>query len=330
MKTLISTQRGSLKIVQNTSLSSKFKSTIFLDWPYAKGYIFNEGLIDTMTLYDGFIWSIERDFIEEDASIHAVMIARGKLRKKIPIDSIFTSSLIPSFLPKSIYDNLIKNGSSNSIRPEFFKNHFKRLNNINFGIYPIVENLTQLETLMNSGVKIIQLRIKNEESKKIESIISEACKLSSSYINTQLFINDYWHLAIKYGAYGVHLGQEDLLNSDIYAISNAGVRLGISTHSFWEVSCALKFHPSYIAIGPVFPTSAKKMPWLTQGIKNLKYWRELIDVPIVAIGGISKKNMLEVKKTKVNGVSMINSILSKENIAQAYKDLNNIWCGFEK
>ena len=107
--------------------------------------------------------------------------------------------------------------------------------------------------------------------KKIELIISEACKLSTYYPKTQLFINDYWHFAIKYGAYGVHLGQEDLLKSDIYAISKAGIRLGISTHSFWEVSCALKLYPSYIAIGPVYPTLAKKMPWLTAEYGHQKF-----------------------------------------------------------
>ncbi|WP_342352280.1 thiamine phosphate synthase [Candidatus Coxiella mudrowiae] len=70
-------------------------------------------------------------------------------------------------------------------------------------------------------------------------------------------MNDYWKLAIEAGVYGVHLGQEDLVTADISAIHAANLRLGISTHSLYELACAHAFPPSYIAFGPIYETTVK-------------------------------------------------------------------------
>ena len=102
-----------------------------------------------------------------------------------------------------------------------------------------------------------------------------------------LIVNDHWELALELGAHGVHLGQDDLHDADIDALHHAGLLLGISTHSYWEVCRARALRPSYIACGPIHATTLKQMPWIPQGDANLAYWCALLhDTPVVAIGGM--------------------------------------------
>jgi hydroxymethylpyrimidine kinase/phosphomethylpyrimidine kinase/thiamine-phosphate diphosphorylase len=122
------------------------------------------------------------------------------------------------------------------------------------GFYPIVPNTEWLERILPLGVATVQLRIKNKQGAALEREIADAIACARRY-GARLFVNDYWQLALKHGAYGVHLGQEDLETADIAALAQAGIRLGVSTHCYAEVAHALALRPSYIAIGPVFHTT---------------------------------------------------------------------------
>jgi len=124
----------------------------------------------------------------------------------------------------------------------------------------------------------------------------------------QLFINDHWALALRLGAYGVHLGQEDLDTVDLNALRQAGVRLGLSTHSYWEVARAWALRPSYIACGPVFATQSKDMPWIPQGLDNLRYWAGLLPVSVVGIAGIDVRNIAELAAQAVASAAVITAI----------------------
>ena len=126
--------------------------------------------------------------------------------------------------------------------------------------------------------------------------------------NAQLFINDHWALAIEEGAYGVHLGQDDLESADLDAIARAGLRLGLSTHSYWEVCRAWSLQPSYIACGPIHPTQAKRMPWMAQGNDNLAYWCTLLPIPVVAIGGMNVHRATQAMACGAAGVAVISAI----------------------
>lgn len=157
------------------------------------------------------------------------------------------------------------------------------------GLYPIVDSYAWLQTLLPLGVKTIQLRIKNKNGQELEKEIQKSVCLAKSY-NVRLFINDYWELALSHGAYGVHLGQEDLSRADVTSIYQAGLRLGISTHCYYEVARAHTFQPSYLACGPIFPTTSKVMAFAPQGILHLKRWQRTLNrYPLVAIGGIDAK-----------------------------------------
>lgn len=119
------------------------------------------------------------------------------------------------------------------------------------GLYPVVDSVQWIERLLDAGVRTLQLRIKDRRDEEVEADVVAAIALGRRY-NARLFINDYWRLAIKHQAYGVHLGQEDLQATDLNAIRAAGLRLGVSTHDDMEIDVALAARPSYIALGHVF------------------------------------------------------------------------------
>ena len=164
-----------------------------------------------------------------------------------------------------------------------------------------------MEKLLEAGVNTIQLRIKDKTGDVLEQEIIQAIQLAKTH-KARLFINDYWQLALKHNAYGVHLGQEDLQSADLAALANAGIRLGISTHGYFEVARAHAIRPSYMAIGPIYETTSKLMPHQPQGLSELKRFCRLLDYPLVAIGGINLERLPDVLATEVTGVAVISAI----------------------
>ena len=184
------------------------------------------------------------------------------------------------------------------------------------GIYPVVQRAYKLEALYQAGITTAQLRVKDMQDEILEVEIVDAIRISEAY-NARLFVNDFWELAIKHKAYGIHLGQEDILEADISAICDAGIRLGISTHTTDEIQIALDIEPSYVAIGPIFETNSKKMVYKPVGIEDLKRWSSNVDYPIVAIGGINLDTIEQVVQTKAaNGVAMIAGVLEKGEVSE--------------
>lgn len=188
------------------------------------------------------------------------------------------------------------------------------------GLYPVVDDAEWIAKLLPLGVKTIQLRIKDMSANELENQIIQSINLAKQY-DAKLFINDYWQLAMKHGAYGVHLGQEDLDVADIEGIYNAGLHLGLSTHCYYEVARAHAFQPSYMACGPIFPTSSKIMPFSAQGLINLSRWRKTLCYPLVAIGGINLHNLSSVLETDVDGVAMISAITHAEDYQHVVKQM---------
>ncbi|MBK4765404.1 MAG: thiamine phosphate synthase (plasmid) [Pantoea sp. Brub] len=192
------------------------------------------------------------------------------------------------------------------------------MNNINknfpsvphrLGLYPIVDSSIWLMKLLDLGVKTLQIRIKERSEKVLNQEIETAVLLSHKY-DARIFINDYWQLAIKYNAYGVHLGQEDMEHADMYAILKSGMRLGLSTHNESELLTALTWNPSYIALGHIFHTKTKRMLSRPQGLEQLMYLANKIKhIPTVAIGGITLDRLEAVLKCGVGGISVINAII---------------------
>lgn len=158
------------------------------------------------------------------------------------------------------------------------------------GFYPVVPTADWVERLLGWGVRTIQLRIKAADHSPAEIALQVRAAVEAGRVvpGAQVFINDHWQLALAAGAYGVHLGQEDLDVADIEALCSAGVRLGLSTHTLAELARAHAVQPSYLAIGPIYPTTLKVMPYEPVGLERLERWApQAAPYPVVAIGGIS-------------------------------------------
>jgi thiamine-phosphate diphosphorylase len=175
--------------------------------------------------------------------------------------------------------------------------------------------------VLASGVKTVQLRIKSPELVDIRREVQLSVQYARA-AKAQLFINDHWQLAIEEGAYGVHLGQEDLHVADLQAIAQAGLRLGLSTHCYWEVCRAWALQPSYIACGPMYATQSKDMPWLPQGTHNIAYWSALLPLPLVAIGGINVERASEARQAGAVGIAVISAITAAASQEGAIMALN--------
>lgn len=189
------------------------------------------------------------------------------------------------------------------------------------GLYPVVDSVDWIARLLDWGVSTLQLRIKDPQATDLEQQILQAIELGRRY-QARLFINDYWQLAIKHGAYGVHLGQEDIQTADLDALRQAGLRLGISTHDAAELAEALALKPSYVALGHIFPTQTKEMPSQPQGLINLAAAvKQAGSTPTVAIGGISEERVADILATGVGSVALVSAIIKAADPEQATKRL---------
>lgn len=191
--------------------------------------------------------------------------------------------------------------------------HFKPLSAAP-GFYPVVPDADWVVRLLGWGVRTIQLRYKPlaNDPADIARQVSKAVAAGRAVAGAQVFINDHWRQALQAGAYGVHLGQEDwaalrVAERDILRAS--GMRLGLSTHTPQELALAHAAGPSYLAIGPVYPTTLKVMPYEPVGLENLQAWTERVTAcPVVAIGGISLERMPAVVACGVHGVAVVSAV----------------------
>ncbi|XDF15523.1 thiamine phosphate synthase [Vibrio scophthalmi] len=193
---------------------------------------------------------------------------------------------------------------------------FARLDKKKIGLYPVVDSVEWVERLLRLGVNTVQLRIKDANQSDLEAQVKHAIDLGKQH-NSQVFINDYWQLALKYGAFGVHLGQEDIEHADLSSINQAGICLGLSTHGYFELLRISQLKPSYIALGHIFPTTTKEMPSKPQGLVRLALYQRLIDTipyhdelgyPTVAIGGIDLATAPEVWCCGVSSLAVVRAI----------------------
>jgi len=159
--------------------------------------------------------------------------------------------------------------------------------------YPIFDNADWLRRALPLGVRLVQIRIKDQPVEKLLGELALCRELCRAH-GAMLVVNDHWREAIDLGCDFIHLGQEDLDEADIPAIRKAGLRLGVSTHDHAELDRALTLKPDYIALGPVWPTILKKMKWQQQGLDRVREWRKLVgQTSLVAIGGVTPERATE-------------------------------------
>ncbi len=175
------------------------------------------------------------------------------------------------------------------------------------GMYPLVDSLAWVQRLLALGVRTIQLRIKDPHAPGLREETQTAIN-AARMAGCRLFINDYWELAIELGAYGVHLGQEDLDSADLDALIRAKVRLGTSNYSYAELARSNVTNPSYVALGPVFPSPSKAGLPDAWGVEGFARMAKLASRPVVAIGGITLEQANEVIQAGADGIAMISDV----------------------
>lgn len=179
--------------------------------------------------------------------------------------------------------------------------------------YLIVGHVSQLELLVPHGVKLVQLRLKGLSDAELRRQIARGRDLCAVH-GAQLVVNDHWELALEMNCNFVHLGQEDLDQADLKALRRNDVRCGISTHDEAELERALACEPAYVALGPVYETKLKKMPWAPQGLEKLNRWKQAVgDLPLVAIGGLTPARLPGVFQAGADSAAVVTDIQLADN-----------------
>jgi thiamine-phosphate pyrophosphorylase len=164
------------------------------------------------------------------------------------------------------------------------------------------------QKLAGAGVRLLQYRNKNASTREL----FEASKRLASLLVPQgvtFFVNDSADVAALAGASGVHVGQEDLGVEAARSVIGPGILVGVSTHNLEQFKRAAATSADYIAVGPVFATSAKANPDPVVGTDFVRQVRPLTDKPIVAIGGITLDRAMEAFEAGADSVAVISDIL---------------------
>lgn len=176
-------------------------------------------------------------------------------------------------------------------------------------VYPIVETAEWVARLLPLGVRLVQLRVKDRPIAEVRTEIRQA-KALCVRAGAQLIVNDYWQLAMAETCNYVHLGQGDLDTADLPALRKAGIKIGISTHDHVELERARALDPDYLALGPIYPTSLKVMPWAPQGLERITEWKRRIGIiPLVAIGGLTVERLPGVFAAGADVAAVVNDIV---------------------
>ena len=177
----------------------------------------------------------------------------------------------------------------------------------------------QVEAALKGGVTCVQLREKELDETAFLQEAKELCALCRRY-GVPFLVNDNVEIAIACGADGIHVGQEDLAAGEVRRRVGENMILGVSVHTVEEAFQAVRDGADYLGLGAVFPTSTKtdveQMP-----NETLRAICDAVDVPIVAIGGINRGNILKLVGSGVDGVALVSAIFSAEDIERTCREL---------
>ena len=201
------------------------------------------------------------------------------------------------------------------------------------GLYAVLPTAEWVGRMARAGVPTVQLRFKSTDPQAIAREVRAAVQAVQG-TSSRLFINDYWQLAIEAGAYGAHLGQEDLdtlSKDDIALLRQSGLRLGLSTHTDAELVRAAALRPSYMALGAVFPTTLKAMPTAPLGLERLAAYAQLLQgYSTVAIGGIGSEHLPSIAATGVGSFAVVRAIVGTPEPEAAAQGLMADWLALHK
>jgi len=165
------------------------------------------------------------------------------------------------------------------------------------------------EMLASAGVGVIQYRDKQISARNLLSLSRELVSICARH-GARFVVNDRPDVAALAGAGGVHVGQEDLPAEDARAICGRDCWVGISTHNEAQVREAAATSADYIAVGPVFATTTKQQPSPVVGLEFVRRARSITRKPLVAIGGITVENAVEVWRAGADSVAVARDLMA--------------------
>ena len=200
-------------------------------------------------------------------------------------------------------------------------------NNIDLSLYLVTDRKclknkdlkSAIEEAILGGVTLVQLREKSSDSLELFNIAKEVKKITDKH-NIPLIIDDRIDIAMAVDAAGVHLGQEDIPCNVARKILGSDKIIGVSAHNIKEALKAKSDGADYLGCGSVFNTSTKNNVTSLK-IQELREIKEKVNIPVVAIGGINEKNVLELRGTGIDGIAIVSAILGKDNIKRAAEEL---------
>ena len=170
----------------------------------------------------------------------------------------------------------------------------------------------QVEAALKGGATCVQLREKELDE---ETFLQEAMEIAAMCrrYGVPFFVNDNVEIAIRCGADGIHVGQEDMEAAQVRRRVGADMMIGVSVHSVEEALEAVKNGADCLGVGAMFSTSTKTdvdvLSWET-----LRDICAAVSIPVVAIGGIGKGNISRLAGTGVDGVALVSAIFAAEDI----------------
>ena len=173
--------------------------------------------------------------------------------------------------------------------------------------------------LIRGGAKAIQLRDKLHGKKELLPIAQQLNTLCAEH-DVLFIVNDYLDLALAVDADGLHLGQHDLPISVARKLLPIDKILGCSATTVDQATAAESDGADYIAAGSIYPTSSKETAEVI-GLERLRQIRQVVSLPLIAIGGINKDNVAEVVDAGADSVAVISAILQAEDIEEAGRQI---------
>lgn len=176
-----------------------------------------------------------------------------------------------------------------------------------------------VEQAIIGGVTIVQIREKKKKYSDFLQIASRLKKITDKY-KIPLIINDNIEIAIKIGADGVHIGQNDISCLEARKLLGAKKIIGVTVTNLKEAKQAIENGATYLGVGAIYKSTTKKDAIIV-GVDELKKIVEYSSIPIVVIGGINKITIPKLKNIKIDGYAMIRPILAQKNIAASTRNL---------
>lgn len=180
----------------------------------------------------------------------------------------------------------------------------------------------QIEEAIQGGVTLLQLREKNCSEKEFLEIAKKVKIITDAY-QIPLIINDNVEVAIACEADGVHVGQGDMKLKEVRRKIGKNKIIGVSAKTLEQAKEAQKEGADYLGVGAVFPTTTKTDTNCIS-IDTIKEICKFVTIPVVAIGGIQKKNMLELDKTGIDGIAVVSAIFAANNIKETTMELKKL------